>query len=103
MTTKELKILDKEIQYLSEYKDRLQVIRQATGINPKFCFLREAETIESLYKSVLEDRKKIKSSYFFASTSGWTVQYIRDKKTYKKGEKFKVMIFHSFVYTDNYE
>ena len=84
MTDKERKILDKEIQYLCDYQDRVKAIREYTNINPKFTFLREAETIESLYKSVLESRKYDKSTYFPAATSGWYVVYLRDKKTYKK-------------------
>lgn len=103
MTIKERKILDKEIQYLCEYQDRVQAIREYTGINPHYSFLKEVETIESLYKSVLEYRKddENKSNCFSCGTSGWYVQYFRDKKKYKKGEKFKIKIFHTFVYTDN--
>ena len=104
MTKKELKILDEQIQYLCEYnQDKIFSIRQALGINPKFTFLREAETIEYLYKSLLEDRKVIESNYLFATTSGWTVEYVRDKKKYKKNEKFRIRIFFSFVSTDNFE
>ena len=102
MTAKEIKILDKEIQYLCEQQDRVKAIREYTGINPGFTFLREAETIESLYKSILQDRKKLKSNFFFVSSSGWTVQYFRNKKTYKEGEKFSVQIFFSFVETDTF-
>ncbi len=103
MTDKERKILDKEIQYLCDYQDRLKAIREYTGINPAYTFLKEVETIESLYKSVLEYRKEdeSKSSCFSVGTSGWYVMYFRDKKKYKKGEKFKIKIFHTFVYTDN--
>ena len=101
MTPKELKILDKEIHYLSEQQDRVKAIRQYTRINPGYTFQREAETIESLYKSVLEHRKHDKSMYFSCATSGWYVVYLRDKKTYKKGEKFRIKIFHTFVWTDN--
>lgn len=103
MTKNELKALDKEIQYLSGYQDRIKYIRQSLEINPQFNFLRESETIEHLYKSILEDRKKVKSSFFYASTSGWTVMYIRDKNKYKKNEKFKLKIYHSFVESDNFE
>ena len=103
MTIKERKILDKEIQYLCEYQDRVQAIREYTNINPQYSFLREVETIESLYKEVLEYRKddENKSNCFSCGTSGWYVMYFRDKKKYKKGEKFKIKIFHTFVYTDN--
>ncbi len=101
MTAKEIKILDKEIQYLCEQQDRVKAIREYTNINPKFTFLREAETIESLYKSVLENRKQDKSTYFCCATSGWHVVYLRDKKTYKKGEKFSIKIYHTFVLADN--
>ena len=101
MTPKEIKILDKEIQYLCEQQDRVKAIREYTNINPGYTFLREAETIESLYKSVLENRKYDKSTYFSCATSGWHVVYLRDKKTYKKGEKFRIKIFHTFVWSDN--
>jgi hypothetical protein len=101
MTDKERKILDKEIHYLSEQQDRVKAIRQYTRINPGYTFQREAETIESLYKSVLEHRKHDKSMYFSCATSGWHVVYLRDKKTYKDGEKFRIKIFHTFTYTDN--
>ena len=57
MTIKERKILDKEIQYLCEYQDRVQAIREYTNINPHYSFLKEVETIESLYKEVLAYRK----------------------------------------------
>lgn len=103
MTPKEIKILDKEIQYLCEQQDRVKAIREYTNINPGYTFLREAETIESLYKSVLENRKYDKSTYFSCATSGWHVVYLRDKKTYKKGEKFRIKIFHTFVWSDNLE
>ena len=46
MTDKERKILDKEIQYLSEQQDRVKAIREYTGINPGYTFLKEVETIE---------------------------------------------------------
>ena len=101
MNKKELEILDKEIQYLCDYQDRVKAIREYTGINPEYTFLREVETIESLYKSVLENRKHDKSTYFSCGTSGWYVVYLRNKKTYKKGEKFRIKIFHTFVWTDN--
>ena len=101
MNKKELEILDKEIQYLCDYQDRVKAIREYTGINPGYTFLREVETIESLYKSVLENRKHEKSTYFSCGTSGWYVVYLRNKKTYKKGEKFRIKIFHTFVWTDN--
>ena len=101
MTVKELKILDKEIQYLCNYQDRIKEIRQVTNINPSYSFTKEAEIIEYLYKSILEERKKDKSTFFSIGTSGWYVIYLREKKTYKKGENFKIKIFHSFAYTDN--
>ncbi len=58
MTDKERKILDKEIQYLCDYQDRVKAIREYTGIHPNKTFLDEVETIENLYKSVLENRKQ---------------------------------------------
>ncbi len=104
MTDRERKILDKEIQYLCKnYIDRVQAIREYTGINPACTILKEVETIEYLYELILEDRKRSKSTYFSVGTSGWNVVYLRNKKTFKKGEKFRIQIYHSFVYTDNYE
>ena len=103
MTNKERKILDKEIQYLCEQQDRVKAIRAYTNINPHYTFLKEVETIEGLYKWVLENRKKEKSTYFSCGTSGWYVVYLRDKKKYKEGEKFRIKIFHTFVWTDNLE
>ena len=103
MTDKERKIIDKEIEYLCEQQDRVKAIREYTGINPGYTFLREVDIIESLYKSLLENRKYDKSTYFSCATSGWHVVYLRDKKTYKKGEKFNIKIFHTFVWSDNCE
>ena len=101
MTKKETEILDKQMSYLSNYVDMIKSIRQSTGINPQYDFLEEFNTVERLYKSVLEDRKKFKSNHFCTGSSGWNVVYFRDKKKYKKGEKFTLKIYHSFVYTDN--
>ena len=103
MTKKEIRAIDNLIQYLCEDQYRIKQIRQTLNINPDFDFLREVETIESLYRGVLEERKKCKSTFFFAGSSGWTIQYLRDKKTYKKGEKFHLNIFFSFVDIDNFE
>ena len=102
MSKKDYKILDEAIQYLCEKQDRIKIKRQTLGINTDYDFLREVETIESLYRSILQDRKKLKSNFFFVSSSGWTVQYFRNKKTYKEGEKFSVQIFFSFVETDTF-
>ena len=101
MTNKERKILDKELQYLCDYQDRVKAIRQYTEINPGYTFLKEVETIESLYRSVLENRKHEKSMYFSCATSGWFVVYLRDKKKYKEGEEFSIKIYHTFVWSDN--
>jgi hypothetical protein len=95
--------LDKEIQYLCEEQDRVKAIREYTNINPGYTFQREAETIESLYRSVLENRKHEKSMYFSCGTSGWFVVYLRDKKKYKEGEEFSIKIYHTFVWSDNLE
>lgn len=103
MNKKETKILDEAIQELCEKQDRVKITRQTLGINTDFDFLNEVKTIELLFESLLQTRKRIKSSFLYASTSGWTVQYIRNKKQYKKGEKFWVNIYFSFVETDNYE
>ena len=103
MTKNEIKILDNEIQYLCEQQDRVKAIREYTNIHPNFTFLREVETIEYLYKSVLENRKHDKSTYFSSGTSGWYVIYLRDKKTYKKDEEFSIKIYHTFVETQNFD
>jgi len=103
MNKKEIKILDKEISYLSGYADRIKSIREVTGINKDYSFLKEVETIERLYKSLLEYRKKDKSTYFNTGTSGWFVEYFRDKKKYKKGEKFNIRIYFSFVWGDTFK
>jgi len=104
MTKKEIEILDDQIQYLCKnYQDRIKIMRQTLGINTNFNFLREVEIIESLYKSVLEHRKSEKATYFSCGTSGWHIIYLRNKKTYKDGEKFVIKIYFSFVEADNYE
>lgn len=103
MNNKEIKVLDKLLQYLSENCDRISIIRTTLGINTHYNFYDELKTIESLYRGVLEQRKKYKGTYIFASTSGWTVEYFRDKKTYKKGEKYKIKIYFSFVEEDNFD
>lgn len=103
MNKKEIKILDRLIQDLCKKQDRIKIMRQTLGINTDYDFLRETETIESLYRSILQDRKKLKSNFFFVSSSGWTIQYLRNKKTYKEGEKFNVQIFFTFVETDTFD
>jgi hypothetical protein len=104
MTKKEIEILDDQIQYLcNHYQDRIKIMRQTLGINTAFTFMREVEIIESLYKSVLEHRKTEKATYFSCGTSGWHIIYLRNKKTYKDGEKFVIKIYFSFVEADNYE
>ena len=103
MNKKEIEILDRLIQDLCKKQDRIKIMRQTLGINTDYDFLRETETIESLYRSILQDRKKLKSNFFFVSSSGWTIQYLRNKKTYKEGEKFNVQIFFTFVETDTFD
>jgi hypothetical protein len=103
MTKQQIKKLDTLTQYLCGYQDRIKLIRQTLEINPQYNFLKEVETIESLYESVLEDRKKVKSNFLYASTSGWTVMYFRAKEKYKKNEKFNVKIYFSFVDDDTFE
>ncbi len=104
MTKKEIEILDDQIQYLCKnYQDRIKDVRRVTNIHPAFNFLTEVETIESLYKSLLEIRKKEKGTYFSCASSGWHLIYLRNKKNYKHGEKFILKTFFSFVEADNYE
>lgn len=103
MNKKDIRILDDAIQYLSTKQDRVKIIRTTLGINTDFDFLKEIQTIEILFKGLLEHRKKDKSTFFYASTSGWTVQYFRDKNKYKKGEKYSLNIYFSFVEEDTFE
>ena len=103
MTNKDIKILDDAIEYLCTKQDRIKIIRQTLGINTDYDFLREVQTIERIYENVLNERKKEKSTFFFISTSGWTVQYLRKKKTYEKGEDFNVIIYFSFVEIDTFD
>lgn len=103
MTKKDIKILDKAIQNLCTKQDRIKITRQTLGINTDFDFLREVETIEYLFESVLKERKKFEDFLIFASTSGWTVQYTRQNKKYKKGEKYNLNIFFSFVEFDTFD
>ncbi len=103
MTKQENKKLDTLTQYLCGYQDRIKQIRQALEINPQFNYLKEVETIEYLYNSLLRDRKKVKSNFLYASTSGWTVMYFRAKEKYKKNEKFNVKIYFSFVEDETFE
>lgn len=102
MTKKDIHILDDAIQYLCEKQDRIVITRQTLEINTDYDFLREIQTIEMLFEGLLEDRKNIKSTFFFRNTSGWTVQYFRDKKKYEEGEKYFVNIYFSFVETDTF-
>lgn len=103
MNKKDYKILDEAIQYLCEKQDRIKIKRQTLGINTDYDFLREVQTIEMLFEGLLEDRKNIKSTFLFRSTSGWTVQYFRDKKKYENGEKYYLNIYFSFVETDTFK
>lgn len=103
MNKKDIRILDDAIQYLSTKQDRVKIIRTTLGINTDFDFLREIQTIEILFKGLLEYRKKGKGTFLYTSTSGWTVQYFRDKNKYKKGEKYSLNIYFSFVEEDTFE
>ena len=103
MTKKEIEKLDYLTQYLCKHQDRIKIIRQTLGINTDYDFLKEVETIEYLFLSVLRERKKIEDCLITAGTSGWTVQYMRPNKKYKKGEKYHVHIFFSFVEYDTFD
>ena len=103
MNKKEIEKLDDLICYLSKNSDRIKIIRQTLGINTDFDFLREIETIEYLFQSVLRERKNYKDCLITSSTSGWTVLYMRPNKTYKKGEKYNLHIFFSFVEVDTFQ
>ena len=97
------KILEKQIDYLSKDADRIKKIRLACNVNPHFEFEREADTIRSLYDHVLKTRETVRGNHIMAGTGGWTVNYHRKKKTFKKDEKFWIHIFFSFVETDNFD
>jgi predicted transcriptional regulator len=103
MTKKDIHILDDAIQYLCKKQDRIVITRQVLGINTDYDFLREVQTIEMLFEGLLEDRKNIKSTFLFRSTSGWTVQYFRDNKKYEKGENYYLNIYFSFVEMDTFD
>lgn len=103
MKEKDIKVLDDAIQHLCTKQDRIKIIRQTLGINTNYDFLEEVDTIERLFLAVLKERKKYEDCLIYASTSGWTVQYIRSNKKYKKGEKYNIHIFFSFVEVDNFE
>jgi len=104
MNKREENIINKQLRYLKKYdSDRVSIIRNALGINPQFTWDREEHTIIDLYKSCLIMRKNHNNNYFFASTSGWTVEYFRDKKKYKEDEEFDIKIYFSFVETDTYD
>lgn len=103
MNNKDIKIIDRVIQNLCTKQDRIKIIRQTLGINTDFDFLKEVETIECLFEAVLEERKKHKDCLIYASTSGWTVQYLRPNKKYKKGEKYNLHILFSFVEFDTFD
>jgi hypothetical protein len=103
MTKKDIYILDDAIQDLCKKQDRVIKIRQTIGINADYDFLREVQTIEMLFEGLLEDRKNIKSTFLFRSTSGWTVQYFRDNKKYEKDENYYLNIYFSFVEMDTFD
>ena len=101
MTKKEIEILDDQIQYLcNHYQDRIKIMRQTLGINTDFSFTRESEIIEYLYEQVLDLRKKLDTPFITASTSGWTVDYIREKRKYKKGEKTPTLLIFPYRFED---
>ena len=104
MNKSQIKVLDKEIQYLCADREKIRAIRAALGMYANKSFLDEVKTIEQLFESCIISRKSYKSAYYYASTAGWTVQYFPNKQgKYKKNEKFKIHIFFSFVETDNFE
>lgn len=102
MNKKEIKILDDAIQNLCTKQDRIWDIRQAVKVNTSFDFLKEVETIERLYESVLELRKKTKGELHYISSSGWTIMLMRKNIKYKKDEKFNIHIIFSFVEYDSF-
>ena len=103
MTKKDRKKIDDIIGYLSESSDRIQSIRQVTNINPQYSFTREASIIEYHFFHVLNLRKKCQGTLISSSSSGWTVNYIRQHKKYKKDEEYCLNIYFSFVDADTYD
>ena len=103
MSKKDRKKIDYIIGYLSESSQRIQSIRQATNINPQYSFNREAEIIENHIDNVLEIRKRCQGTLISSSSSGWTVNYIRQHKKYKKDEEYSLNVYFSFVDADTYD
>ncbi len=103
MTKKDRKKIDHIIGYLSESSHRIQSIRQVTNINPQYSFTREAAIIEYHFNHVLDLRKKCQGTLISSSSSGWTVNYIRQHKKFKKDEDYSLNIYFSFVETDTYD
>ena len=99
MTKKERQKINSIIQCLKDSNDfvRVKKIRQVVGINSHFNEDDEINTILNLYDCVLKDRTKYKSTSIIAGTSGWKLQYIRDKKKFRKREDFKLDLYHTFV------
>ena len=103
MTKKDRKKIDDLIGYLSESSERIQSIRQTTNINPQYSFTREAAIIEYHFSHVLNLRKKCDGTLISSSSSGWTVNYIRQHKKYQKNEDYSLNIYFSFVEADTYD
>lgn len=99
MTKKERQKFDSMIQCLKDSHDfvRVKKIRQVVGINSHYNEEDEIKTILDLYDCLLKQRTTYKSHTINTGTSGWNIRYIRDKKKYRKGEHFKLYIFHTFV------
>lgn len=89
MNKKEIKVLDKLLQYLSENSDRISIIRTTLGINTHYNFYDELKTIESLYSGVLEERKNTKTiTYLLPPAVGqWNI--FETRKPTKKVRNIK--------------
>jgi hypothetical protein len=103
MTKKDDKIFRKIINDLSEDIGRIQAIRGAVGINPQYNFNDECRIIEYIFNNALNLRTRCDGTVISSSTQGWTVNYIRQHKKYKKDEEYSLNIYFSFVETDTYD
>lgn len=66
--------------------------RKIRDINPHFEYIDEIKTIENLFTYLLDMRKNSTSKYFLTSSSMWELLYERNKKKYKKNEKYNLTI-----------
>ena len=82
---------------------KVKKIRETISINPQFSYLDELHTIQGLFDYVKNHRKKSTYHTVYASTSMWTVEYMRNSNKYKKNEKFVLTIRFSPVEDEHNE